>query len=113
MIGLKTDDRRREHQNLSRILKSALLGIDQVLDHPPYNLVIHTSPITETLNHFYQWHIEIMSKLAKVTGFEWGTGFCIFGVWTLSKRYPGFLWTAPAEHSGDGALAPLANRGSG
>jgi len=62
---------------LSRNLKSALLRIDQVPDHPPYNLVIHTSPITETLNDFYHWHIEIMPKLSKVAGFEWGTGFYI------------------------------------
>jgi len=62
---------------LSRTLKSALLKIDQVLDHPPYNLVIHTSPITETLNDFYHWHIETMPKLSKVAGFEWGTGASI------------------------------------
>jgi len=68
---------KREYQNLSRNLKSALLRIDQVPDHPPYNLVIHTSPITETLNDFYHWHIEIMPKLSKVAGFEWGTGFYI------------------------------------
>ena len=43
----------------------------------PYTLVIHTSPITETLNDFYHWHIEIMPKLSKVAGFEWGTGFYI------------------------------------
>ena len=71
------DAQKREYQNLSRIIKSALLRIDQVLDHPPYNLVIHTSPITETLNDFYHWHIEIMPKLSKVAGFEWGTGFYI------------------------------------
>ncbi len=71
------DAQKREYHNLSRILKSALLRIDQVLDHPPYNLVIHTSPLTETLNDFYHWHIEIMPKLSKVAGFEWGTGFYI------------------------------------
>ena len=71
------DAQKREYQNLSRILKSALLRIDQVLGHPPYNLVIHTSPITEALNDFYHWHIEIMPKLSKVAGFEWGTGFYI------------------------------------
>jgi len=35
------------------------------------------SPITETLNDFYPWHIEIMPKLSKVAGFEWSTGFYI------------------------------------
>jgi UDPglucose--hexose-1-phosphate uridylyltransferase len=60
--------RKREYQNVSHILKSALLRIDQVRD-PPYNLVIHTSPITKTLNDFYPRHIEIMPKLSKVAGF--------------------------------------------
>jgi UDPglucose--hexose-1-phosphate uridylyltransferase len=71
------DAQKREYQNLSRILKSTLSRVDQVLGHPPYNLVIHTSPITESLNDFYHWHIEIMPKLSKVAGFEWGTGFYI------------------------------------
>ena len=32
------------------------------------------------------------------------------GDWTFSKHNPGSLWTAPAERSGDGALAPFANK---
>jgi UDPglucose--hexose-1-phosphate uridylyltransferase len=27
--------------------------------------------------HPYHWHIEIMPRLTKVAGFEWGTGFYI------------------------------------
>jgi UDPglucose--hexose-1-phosphate uridylyltransferase len=26
---------------------------------------------------YYHWHFEIMPKLTKVAGFEWGTGFYI------------------------------------
>ena len=40
-------------------------------------MLCRVSPITETLNDFYHWHIEIMPKLSKVAGFEWGTGFYI------------------------------------
>ena len=68
---------KREYQNLSKILKTILLKVDRVLDYPAYNLVIHTSPITETINDFYHWHIELMPKLSKIAGFEWGTGFYI------------------------------------
>ncbi len=68
---------KREYQNLSKILKAILLRVDRVLDYPAYNLVIHTSPITETINDFYHWHIELMPKLSKIAGFEWGTGFYI------------------------------------
>jgi UDPglucose--hexose-1-phosphate uridylyltransferase len=61
---------------------AALLGdllrrIDAVLDHPAYNYVIHSSPLGEETNDHYHWHIELMPKLTKVAGFEWGTGFYI------------------------------------
>jgi UDPglucose--hexose-1-phosphate uridylyltransferase len=51
--------------------------MDRVLDHPSYNMVVHNSTITESYNDYYHWHIEIMPKLSKVAGFEWGTGFYI------------------------------------
>jgi UDPglucose--hexose-1-phosphate uridylyltransferase len=71
------DAQKREYQNLAKILKTMLLKMDRVLDLPAYNLVVHTSPLTEALNDFYHWHIELMPKLSKVAGFEWGTGFYI------------------------------------
>jgi UDPglucose--hexose-1-phosphate uridylyltransferase len=71
------DAQKREYQNLSKILKTMLLKMDRVLDLPAYNLVVHTSPLTEAINDFYHWHIELMPKLSKVAGFEWGTGFYI------------------------------------
>ena len=37
----------------------------------------HTSPFdTQTLPH-YHWHMEIIPRLTRVAGFEWGTGFYI------------------------------------
>ena len=68
------DAQKREYQNLSRILKSALLRIDKVLGHPPDNLVFIPRPITEALNDFYHWHIEIIPALQSA-GFDGGQGF--------------------------------------
>ena len=51
--------------------------LDAALAFPSYNYVIHTSPIGEEINDHYHWHIEMMPKLTKVAGFEWGTGFYI------------------------------------
>ena len=65
------------YASLARILKDNLSRLDAVLDRPAYNLMIHTSPIGEEINEHYHWHIEIMPKLTKVAGFEWGTGFYI------------------------------------
>jgi len=63
--------------SLAHVLKDNLTRLDAVLDHPAYNFMIHTSPIGEEVNEHYHWHIEIMPKLIKVAGFEWGTGFYI------------------------------------
>lgn len=63
--------------NLARMMKNCLMRLDAVLDRPAYNFVIHTSPIGEEINDHYHWHIEMMPKLTKVAGFEWGTGFYI------------------------------------
>lgn len=63
--------------NLAVILKSVLNKLKNVLDNPPYNFIIHSSPMREGKLIHYHWHIEIMPKLTSVAGFEWGTGFYI------------------------------------
>jgi len=62
-------------QNLAWVFRALLRKIDRVLERPPYNMVIHTSPIQEGPDPSYHWHIELIPKLTKVAGFEWGTGF--------------------------------------
>jgi UDPglucose--hexose-1-phosphate uridylyltransferase len=64
-------------ENLAKALKTLLIKADRVLDNPPYNLVIHSSPVQDPTNDHYHWHIEFMPKLTKTAGFEWGTGFYI------------------------------------
>jgi UDPglucose--hexose-1-phosphate uridylyltransferase len=66
-----------QYEQAAQILSDTLQRINQVLEHPPYNYVIHTSSFPEMDNEYYHWHIEIMPKLTKVAGFEWGTGFYI------------------------------------
>ena len=48
-----------------------------MLDYPACNFVIHSSPLGESNNDYYHWHVELMPKLVRVAGFEWGTGFYI------------------------------------
>ena len=71
------DSQKLEFEQLAVILKDMLMRLDKVLDYPAYNYIIHTSPIPETPNEHYHWHLEIMPKLTKIAGFEWGTGFHI------------------------------------
>jgi len=62
---------------LGVILRDSLHKLKVVLNDPPYNFIIHTSPINGHEREDYHWHIEIMPKLVTVAGFEWGSGFYI------------------------------------
>lgn len=64
-------------QSLVEILKDILQRISLTLNDPPYNFLIHTAPFYEKDVSYYHWHIEVIPKLTKVAGFEWGTGFYI------------------------------------
>lgn len=72
-----------EHMNSSlyeqaaQILSETLRRMNRVLNDPPYNYVLHTPSFSGLEGEHYHWHIEIMPKLTKVAGFEWGTGFYI------------------------------------
>jgi UDPglucose--hexose-1-phosphate uridylyltransferase len=66
-----------EVKNLGWVQRALIRKIDKVLEKPAYNLMIHSAPIQEGAMAHYHWHIEIIPKLTKVAGFEWGTGFYI------------------------------------
>jgi UDPglucose--hexose-1-phosphate uridylyltransferase len=68
---------RSDYQHLATLLKDMLGRLEAVLDHPAYNYIIHSSPVPDGVNDYYHWHLEIMPKLTKLAGFEWGTGFYI------------------------------------
>ena len=64
-------------ESLSNIFLEVIMKLDKALSHPPFNFMLHTSPLTtDELDH-YHWHFEIIPILTKVAGFEWGTGFFI------------------------------------
>jgi UDPglucose--hexose-1-phosphate uridylyltransferase len=68
---------RHSSEELARVIKRVLEKIENALDRPAYNYVIHTAPFdTQALPH-YHWHIEIIPRVTKTAGFEWGTGFYI------------------------------------
>lgn len=64
-------------RDLSSILKQTLFKMKALLKGPAYNYVIHTSPFDGTALPDYHWHIEIILRISKIAGFEWGTGFYI------------------------------------
>ncbi|MEJ2633922.1 MAG: galactose-1-phosphate uridylyltransferase [Calditrichia bacterium] len=64
-------------QHLAIVMKEVLVRTNAALNSPPFNFVIHTSPLQDAAVDYYHWHIEFMPKLTRVAGFEWGTGFHI------------------------------------
>jgi UDPglucose--hexose-1-phosphate uridylyltransferase len=63
---------------LSVILRATLRRLDVTLERAPFNYVLHTAPSNDQdIDEYYHWHLEIMPKLTKVAGFEWGSDFYI------------------------------------
>ncbi len=62
---------------LGGVFRRMLRKLNMALEDPPFNYIIHSAPVRSGSTDFYHWHIEIMPKLTKVAGFEWGSGFYI------------------------------------
>lgn len=71
------DSTEQQLRDLASILKDGLSRVKKALTTPPYNYIIHTTPITLRGIEFYHYHLEIIPVLTHVAGFEWGTGFYI------------------------------------
>jgi UDPglucose--hexose-1-phosphate uridylyltransferase len=66
-----------ELRALAGLLRTVLRRMGAVLHDPAYNFILHTAPLRDPdLTHFH-WHLEIIPKLTRVAGFEWGSGFFI------------------------------------
>lgn len=65
------------HDELASVLRETLARLREGLADPAYNYIVHTAPVGNEYRDYYHWHIEIIPKLTKVAGFEWGTGFYI------------------------------------
>ena len=63
--------------HLAQILQDVLKRVKKVLGNPSYNYYLHTAPIGYANLACYHWHIEIIPKLTRSVGFEWGTGLHI------------------------------------
>lgn len=66
-----------EIDDLSSLTKTVFTRLDNALTDPPFNLVIHSTPQNLKAEEYYHWHIEIVPRLTKIAGFEFGTGYYI------------------------------------
>lgn len=63
--------------DLGTVLRAVLAKLETGLDSPAYNYIVHTTPFNQQELPHYHWHIEVIPRLTKVAGFEWGSGFYI------------------------------------
>ncbi len=69
------------------VIKNALKAMKTLLNDPPYNFVLHTAPPPfnrpgypdhwNSIASDYHWHLEIIPRLTRIAGFEWGAGLYI------------------------------------
>lgn len=71
------DSEVQEIQSLALIFSETLRRLEKALNFPPYNFTLHTTPFNQRNLEYYHWHFEIIPKLTKFAGFEWGSGFFI------------------------------------
>jgi len=74
-------------RNLASVMKDTFTRLKASLNDPPFNFVFHIAPSIsrqphragywQTLAFDFHWHIEIIPRLTRMAGFEWGTGFYI------------------------------------
>lgn len=66
------------HQ-LASLFRNALYRINKALDYPAYNFLLHSAPVNLPSTaadkaSAYTWHFELIPKLSRIAGFEWGSG---------------------------------------
>jgi len=62
---------------LAEILKRALRAIHAGLDNPSFNMTIDTAPRGDESKPWFLWHIQILPRLTRRSGFELGSGMPI------------------------------------
>lgn len=51
--------------------------LEAVLPEPAYNYWIHTAPWQGDVEPCYHWHVEVVTRLSRLAGFELGAGYFI------------------------------------
>jgi UDPglucose--hexose-1-phosphate uridylyltransferase len=64
-------------RNLAWVTRVLMRKMEKALESPPFNLIVSTAPVQDAPYDYSHWHIQIIPKLTRVAGFEWGTGFYI------------------------------------
>ena len=55
-------------------LREVLAQMDAQLGRPAFNAVLHTAPYGAAVEASYHWHLELVPRVLRATGFDIGTG---------------------------------------
>jgi UDPglucose--hexose-1-phosphate uridylyltransferase len=59
---------------LATRLKAVMARIDWALERPACNLVLQTAPLSGEADPVFHWHLEIIPRVTRYSGLEWGSG---------------------------------------
>jgi UDPglucose--hexose-1-phosphate uridylyltransferase len=63
--------------DLAEHLRPLLLSLERVAHDPAYNLVLRTAPWNRDDVQDFSWRLEILPRIGRIAGYEWGTGWFI------------------------------------
>ena len=58
-------------------LREVLVQIDAQLGRPAFNAVLHTAPYDAAVDGSYHWHLELVPRVLRTTGFDLGSGTAV------------------------------------
>jgi len=61
-------------ESLAVVLKDVMARIDWALERPACNLVLHTAPFSGEADLSFHWHLEVIPRVTRWSGLEWGSG---------------------------------------
>ena len=61
-------------EGMAVVLKDVMARVDWALGRPAYNLVLHTAPFSGEADAVFHWHLEVIPRVTRWSGLEWGTG---------------------------------------
>ncbi len=57
-------------EELAEVYRKTMAALDRAVDFPSYNMILRSKPFS--VNSDYHWRMEIVPRLTKPAGFEWG-----------------------------------------
>ena len=60
--------------SLAAAIKAIMSRIDWALERPACNFVLHTGPLSGEGDTAFHWHLEIIPRVTRFSGLEWGSG---------------------------------------